>query len=351
MSTARVWTAGTLAQQLGAELRGSDDVLITHVAPLAQAERGGLAWVSSRKYAGQLAETRASAILLARGLEIEPPDQLPTLLVDDADLALSSALALLGPPPQTVPAGVHPSAVVAETAEIDPSAGIGPQVTVGERVRIGPRSQIHAGARVGDDVSIGADCVIWQNVVIRERCQLADRVVLHPNVTIGADGFGYLFRDGKHHHIPQIGHVVLEDDVEIGANSAVDRARSGVTRIRRGTKIDNLVQIGHNCDIGEDCVIVAQCGISGSTRLGRHVVLGGQVGVVDHITIGDRVQVAAKSGVYNDLAPDTKRRGNPCTDMVSYGRQQVSVRRLPALLQQVRELAKRVEELESAKDH
>ncbi|HUU95835.1 MAG TPA: UDP-3-O-(3-hydroxymyristoyl)glucosamine N-acyltransferase, partial [Phycisphaerae bacterium] len=171
---------------------------------------------------------------------------------------------------------------------------------------------------------------------------------IHPNATIGADGYGYLQREGRHVKIPQIGTVVIEDDVEIGANTAIDRARSGETRIRRGTKIDNLVQIGHNCDIGEDCIIVGQCGISGSTTLGHHVVFGGQVGVIDHLRIGNGVQVAAKSLVTHDIPDGQVVRGIPATDNHLFGRQQVIIRRLPKMVEQLRELTKRVQQLESA---
>lgn len=197
---------------------------------------------------------------------------------------------------------------------------------------------------------IGRDCLLWPNVVVRERVTIGDRVIIHPNVTIGADGFGYLQRADKHVKIPQIGTVVIEDDVEIGANTCIDRARSGITRIGRGTKIDNLVQVGHNVTIGEDCIIVAQCGISGSTSLGHHVVLSGQVGLTDHLRIGSAVQVAAKSGVFRNVPDGKVYRGIPATEYYQYARQQIGVRRLPKLMEQLRELARRVEWLESAAD-
>jgi UDP-3-O-[3-hydroxymyristoyl] glucosamine N-acyltransferase len=180
---------------------------------------------------------------------------------------------------------------------------------------------------------------------------IGDRVVIHANATIGTDGFGYVLRDGRHHKIPQIGTVMIEDDVEIGANAAIDRARSGQTRIGRGTKIDNLVQVAHNVQVGAHCILVAQCGIAGSTTLGDGVVLGGQVGVTDHVTIGAGAQVAAMAGVSKDIAPGAAVRGNPAREMRVYLREAAAARRLPDLIEQVRSLARRVEQLESAAHH
>ena len=221
-------------------------------------------------------------------------------------------------------------------------------MTICRGAEIGPGTQLHAGVYIGAETHVGRDCVLWPNVVVREGTTIGDRVIIHPNTTLGADGFSYLLRDGKHRKVPQVGRVVIEDDVEIGANCAVDRARSGETRVRRGTKIDNLVQIGHNSDIGEDCIIVGQCGIAGSTTLEDHVVLSGQVGVIDHLRIGAGARIAAQSCVMGDLEAGRIYRGTPAVDNLRYGRQQVGVRRLPKMIEQLRALSKRVEKLESA---
>jgi UDP-3-O-[3-hydroxymyristoyl] glucosamine N-acyltransferase len=280
---------------------------------------------------------------------LELPEGQTIIRVADPDLALCKALTLLGPRAPSVPVGVHPSALLSPDVVIE-GAAIGANVTIGPGAVIGPGTQLHPGVYVGAETTIGRDGVLWPNVVVRERTTIGDRVIIHPNVTIGADGYGYLQRDGKHHKIPQIGRVVIEDDVEIGANTAIDRARSGETRIRRGTKIDNIVQIGHNCDIGEGCLIAGQCGISGSTTLGRFVVLGGQVGVIDHLRIGDGVQAGAAAVLRRDIPAGTVVRGDPAIERTRSARQQVAVRRLPKMIEQLRDLRKRVEELESAAD-
>ena len=347
MDESRQMTAAELAERLGAPLEGDGARLVRHVGTLDEAGPDAVAWLADQRLLKKLGASEAGVVLV-------PPDCVvpagrTVIRVADPHLALCDVLRWLGPPPESVPVGVHPSATVADGAEVT-GAAIGAQVSVGPRAVIGPGTQLHAGVRIGADVKIGRDCVLWPNVVVQERVTLGDRVVIHPNSTLGADGFGYLLRKGKHIRIPQVGTVVIEDDVDIGANTCIDRARTGVTRIRRGTKIDNLVQVGHNADVGEDCVIVAQCGISGSTSLGHHVVLAGQVGVIDHLRIGDNVQVLAKSGVTHDVRDGLVYRGNPATENGLFTRQMVAVRRLPKMVERLRELVRRVERLESAAD-
>jgi UDP-3-O-[3-hydroxymyristoyl] glucosamine N-acyltransferase len=341
-------TAGELACRLGGVLEGDPALPVSEVATLEQAGPETVSWVAGPELLPRLANSRAGVVLVP--FDCTVPAGLTVIRVPDPALSICQVLRWFGPAPEQVPPGIHPTAVVAPDAVVE-GACIGPLVTVGPRSVIGPGTQLHAGTRIGAEVQIGRDCVLWPNVVVRERVRIGDRVIIHPNATIGADGFGYLFRDGKHVKIPQVGAVVIEDDVEIGANTCIDRARTGVTRIGRGTKIDNLVQIGHNVTIGEDCVIVAQCGISGSTSLGHHVVLAGQVGIIDHLRIGNGVQVAAKSGVARDIPDQAVFRGIPATENREYVRQQVCVRRLPKMVEQLRELIRRVERLESAANH
>jgi UDP-3-O-[3-hydroxymyristoyl] glucosamine N-acyltransferase len=338
-------TAAELARRLGGTLSGDGSRVVREIATLEDAGPDALSWLGSAQVLPRLAASQAGVVLMP--VACEPPPGRTVIRVDDPDVALCAALAALAPPRFPVPPGVDPGAHVAVDADVT-GACIAPQAYVGPHALIGPGAQLHPGVYVGAHCRIGRDCILWPSVVVREYTTLGDRVIIHANATIGADGFGYHQRGGKHYKIPQIGRVVIEDDVEIGAGTCIDRARSGVTRIGRGTKIDNLVQIGHNVRIGEDCILVSQCGISGSTTLGSHVVLAGQVGLIDHLRIGNNVVVAAKSGVAEDIPDGKLYRGIPAVDNSLFARQAVGVRRLPKMIEQLRALTKRVEELESA---
>jgi UDP-3-O-[3-hydroxymyristoyl] glucosamine N-acyltransferase len=251
-----------------------------------------------------------------------------------------------------VVAGISPQAVVDPTARVDASAQVGPQVTVGPGAVVGPRTVLHPGVRLGAEVTIGADCLLHANVVVRERCQVGDRVILQPGCVIGSDGFGFatdLVGEGqgpRHFKVPQAGVVVVEDDVEIGANTCVDRAALGVTRVGRGSKLDNLVQIAHNVVVGPLCIVASQAGISGSTRIGMGVAIWGQAGLVGHIEVGDRANIAAQSGVHRDIAPGERAAGLPAIDEKKWARNQMAILRLNEMRHQVMELRRRVAELE-----
>ena len=338
------FTASELADRLGGLLQGDGSHSVCSVATLEHADSDTVSWVGRPDLISRAAESGAGVILLPKGCL--PPPGRTTITVDDPDFAICEIQRLVAPPCTKVRSGVHPTATVAADARIE-GACVGAHVYVGAGVEVGQGTQLHSGVYVGDHSQIGRDCVLWPNVVVRERVKLGNRVVIHPNSTIGADGFGYLQRDGAHHKIPQTGTVVIEDDVEIGANTAVDRARTGVTRIGRGTKIDNLVQVGHNVDIDEHCIIVAGCVIGGSTSLGHHVFLSGQVGVTDHVHIGDGAQVSGKSSVMSDVPNGHVIRGIPAIDLRRFLRQEAAVRKLPNWFDRLRELTKRVARLES----
>ncbi|RMF79073.1 MAG: UDP-3-O-(3-hydroxymyristoyl)glucosamine N-acyltransferase [Planctomycetota bacterium] len=338
-------TVEQLARELNAPFAGDGARILRRVDPLSDAGDDSLSWLGDARYARQLADTRAAAVLVAEA--VEAPPHVAVIRVPDPDHALITALQMLAPPPETVADGVHPTAVVDPTAAVE-GVAIGPHCAIAAGAVIGAGTQLHAGVVVGRDARIGRDCELHAHVVVHARCVIGDRVVIHANSTIGADGFGYLTRNGVHVKIPQIGIVRIEDDVEIGANSCVDRARSGETRIARGVKIDNQVQIGHNCEIGEHSILVAQSGVSGSCRLGRYVVLAGGVGVADHVELGDGVQVAAMSGVPKSFPPGMTIRGIPAMEVGQYSRIAVEQRRLPKLAATVRDLKKRIERLESA---
>jgi UDP-3-O-[3-hydroxymyristoyl] glucosamine N-acyltransferase len=338
-------TAAELARRVGGRLTGDGARQIRAVATLAEADETAVSWVGRPELLRELDKTRAGVVLV--------PDDAPavpgrTLIhVADPDMAACAALAALCPPVPQVPPGIDPAARVADSAQVA-GACIAAHVFVGPEAIIGAGTQLHPGVYVGARSRLGRACVLWPNAVVRERCTLGDRVIIHPNATIGADGFGYHQRRGQHHKIPQIGSVVIEDDVEIGAGTCIDRARSGETRIGRGTKIDNLVQIGHNVRLGEHCIVVALCGISGSTTVGHHVMFGGQAAVADHVRIGDNVVLAGRSGVTKSLPGGRAYRGFPAIEHVQGARQEVAIRRLPRIIEQLKALTKRIEQLESA---
>lgn len=344
------WTSATLtarqvAERLGGALEGDGALPLRGVATLEEATREELSWAATADFAPRVERTQAGVVLVPESWQTD--SQRTLIRVADPDWARCEAAAWFAPPTPQIPPGLAKGARVDPTADVS-GACIAPNVFVGPGARVGPRTQLHPGVYIGADAQIGADCVLWPNVVVRERCVLGDRVIVHSNSTIGADGFGYLFRNGEHRKVPQLGIVIIDDDVEIGANSAIDRARSGATHIGRGTKIDNLVQIGHNVNIGEHCILAGQAGVSGSATLGRAVVLGGQAGVADHVTIQDGAQVMGQSGVSRNLAGGATVFGTPALDYHTFIRQRTALRRVPELMEKMRDLLRRIEKLESS---
>ena len=282
---------------------------ITGMAALADAGPTDVSMVASDAFARQFTRTRAAAVLADRRVRLpSPPAATVVLVVDDVDAAVAAVLALFAPPVQRPPPGIHPTAVVAPSARLGAGCAVGPHVVVGHRCTIGPDSALHAGVVVGDDVTVGRRCDLYPHVVLRERVTLGDRVAVHAGTVIGTDGFGYRWDGNGYAKVPQIGTVVIEDDVEIGSCVCIDRAKFGATRVGRGTKIDNLVQVAHNVRIGPDCVIVGQTGIAGSATLGAGVVLGGQTAVRDHVVLGDGTIAAARSAIAKDVAPGQNHR-------------------------------------------
>jgi UDP-3-O-[3-hydroxymyristoyl] glucosamine N-acyltransferase len=331
------FTTAQLAQQLEAELVGDGSVQIQGFASADAAQAGQLTFAENEAYLAKAEQGNASAILAGANVTSVKP----LLRVKNPRVAFAKVLPLFFPEPQFAP-GVHPSSIIAPSAQIDPSAHIGPHCAVGERVKIGARSALLGGNHLGDDSQLGEDVRLFQNVVVYERSRIGNRVRIHSGTVIGADGYGYVFDAGQHRKVLQIGNVVIHDDVEIGANACVDRAALGSTVIGRGTKIDNLVQIGHNVVMGEGCLIVGQAGIGGSSKLGNFVIIGGQVGVIGHLKVGDRVSVAAQSGVMENVADGQKWFGYPGGPAMETKRQMIALRRLPDLLRRFSELEKKV---------
>jgi UDP-3-O-[3-hydroxymyristoyl] glucosamine N-acyltransferase len=331
-----------IAQYLGGRVSGDGETLIGGLATLDDAGEGQLTFLANPKYAGKVATTRAAAVLLPEGAD---PQGHNAIFHANPYLAFAKLLTLFYTAAPT-PAGILPGALVAEGARIGLDCTIHPGASVAAGVVIGERVVLHPGVVLYPGVTLGDDVTLHANVSVRSGCRIGNRVTIHDGTVVGSDGFGYAPDGPKWYKIPQIGIVVIEDDVEIGSNSVIDRAALEVTRIGRGTKIDNLVQIAHNCVIGEDCMIVSQVGISGSTQMGNHVILGGQVGIVGHLTIGDNVMVGAKSGVPGNIAANQTVSGYPCQPHREWLKSSGVIPKLPELRKTVIGLEKKVAELE-----
>jgi UDP-3-O-[3-hydroxymyristoyl] glucosamine N-acyltransferase len=334
---------GALAERLGCRLEGDGGVEIGGVRSLEDAGPRDLTFVTEARYVPRLEASRAGAVLLAESL---PGPNRPALRTPNPYLALARAIGVFHQPLPGVP-GIHLTAVVSADARVHGTACVGPLCVLAPGVEIGAGTILDAQVFVGGNVRVGRDCRLFPQVTLREGTELGDRVVVHSGTVIGADGFGYA-RDGvRYVKIPQIGRVVLEDDVEIGANVAIDRATLGTTRIGRGTKIDNLVQIAHNVQVGEDTVIAGQVGISGSSRIGSRVTIAGQVGVTDHVQVGDNAVVGAQAGVSKDVPEGAIVLGAPAVPHLEFKRQLAATARLPQLGKTLRALEERLRALEA----
>lgn len=332
------FTAAEIARHLQGEVVGNPATVLNSFAPADRAQAGDLTFAENETYFAQAEQSAASAIIVGNKFT---STRKVLIRVANPRVAFAKALALFFPEP-TLPAGIHPTAVVAPTAEIDPSAHIGPHCVVGERARIGARAALHANDFVGADCRLAEDVVLFPNVTLYPRTELGQRVRVHSAAVIGSDGFGYVQDNGVHRKVPQIGNVIVGDDVEIGAGVTIDRGALGPTVIGKGTKIDNLVQVAHNVQIGEHCLLIAQVGIAGSTKLGNYVVLAGQVGLAGHLKIGNQVTVAAQSGVIHDIPDGQKWFGSPAQPDREAKRQVVAYRQLPELLKRTSELEKKL---------
>jgi UDP-3-O-[3-hydroxymyristoyl] glucosamine N-acyltransferase len=336
------FTLGRLADALGASLEGDAARVVTGVAPLEAAGPAEVSFLTDSRYLKQAEASRAGAFLVGRDVSGLPA---PLLRVDHPHHGLIALLELFHPA-APVPPGVHPSACVAEDTQIHPTASVGPLAVVETAAVIGARSRVGALSFVGARAILGEGVRLFPRTVVREGVRIGDRVIVHSGAVLGADGFGYAFDGRAHRKIPQVGGLRIEDDVEIGANTAIDRGTLGETVVRRGTKIDNLVQIGHNCDVGEDVILVSQVGIAGSSRVGDRAVLAGQVGVSDHVTIGAGAVLTAKSGVPADVPAGEIWGGLPSRPIADTRRIWAGESQLPELIKRVRALEKRVRELE-----
>jgi UDP-3-O-[3-hydroxymyristoyl] glucosamine N-acyltransferase len=336
-------TTGEVAKWLGGTVEGDAERPLSGFAPAHTAREGDLTFAENELYFSAADGSAAAAVLVGPDI---PASRKTLIRVSQPRIAFARVLPLFFPEP-TYPAGIHSSAVVAESAEIDPSAHIGPHCVIGERVRMGAGTALMGGNHVGDDCVLGDDLRVFPNVVLYPRTHVGHRTRILAGAVIGSDGYGYVLDQGAHRKIPQVGNVIIQEDVEIGANTTIDRGTLGATVIGRGTKIDNLVQVAHNVVTGEHCLIISQVGIAGSTRLGSYVTLAGQVGIAGHLKLGNRCVVGAQSGVMNHVPEGEKWLGSPAVSEKQAKRQFIALNRLPDLSRQVDQLEQRLRALES----
>ncbi len=341
-------TLKQISDLVGGALQGNETVEVSGIAGLKEAEEGTLTFLSQERYLPLVKETRAAAILVQEGLKIE--SDIPSIFVKDANHALAQVSELFDTPPTPPAVGIHPTAVVAPSARIGENVSIGPLSVVEKDTEIGDNTVIFSQGYIGEGVVLGQNCFLHPRVTILHRSEIGSNVILQSGVVIGSDGFGYATVAGKHNKIRQIGIVKIEDDVEIGSNTTIDRARMDKTIIKKGTKIDNQVQIAHNVHVGEDCLIAAQTGIAGSSSLEHHVVLAGQVGVAGHIVIGAGCILTAKSGIAKNLTSGGVYSGRHAIPHANHMRELATQRKLPEMARELKSLRKKVDEWTSGND-
>ena len=328
----------------GVLVSGRQDLVLKGVRTLNEAEEGDLSFFSNPKYRSQFDATRAGAVLVTPDIK-SGPDGVALIQVDNPSHALSALAEKVESRTRAFSPGVRKGAHVSEYAMVSPEAAVHAGAVVEDGASIGRGSDIRSGAVISRNVVIGDDCTIYQNVSVREGCILGDRVILQPGAVIGSDGFGYEFVDGRHHKVPQLGIVVLESDVEVGANACIDRARFGRTVVGEGTKIDNLVQVGHNVEIGKNCILVALSGVAGSSKLGEKVTLAAQVGINGHIEIGDEVQLGGKSGAMQSILEAGVYMGTPAKPFKEEVRQWRNLNNLEEMRRALKVLREEVDHL------
>ena len=331
-----------LAELVEGDLEGDPKLRISGVADIADAQEGDIVFAETPRFLEEARKSQASAIIAYRDARNSGK---PTIAVANPRYAFARVLEVFSPP-KTRESGIHPTSIVGQGASIGDNPSIGFNVCIGRNTSIGSDAWIYPLVFIGDNVRLGDNCIIYPLVAIHDGATIGNDVIVHSGAVIGADGFGYTKVGGGHYKMPQIGTVVIGDDVEIGANVTIDRARTGKTVIGRGTKIDNLVHIAHNVKIGENCIVVAQVGISGSVDIGDRVVLAGQAGLKDHITVGDDTVICARAGVIGNIGSGEFVSGYPARPHKEQMRIQAAQQRLPALLRLVKDLERRIRELE-----
>lgn len=331
-----------ICRLVGGELIGDGDIEICGVNGLAEAETNQITFAVP-PHLEKVADSKAAVVMLAQPMPDVPK---PQLIVANPREAFGKLLSLFAPTVQ-ITRGVHPSAVIGSNVVLGENVAIMPYVVIANDAIIGDNTVIYPFSYIGEAAVVGKDCLLYPSVTVREQCHLGDRVIIHSGSIVGSDGFGFVTIDGKHHKVPQVGNAVIGDDVEIGANVAIDRATIGSTIVGKGTKLDNLVHLGHNDVIGENCLFVAQVGISGSVTVGNNVTFAGQVGSAGHLSIGDHCVFAARTGIISDIPAKSFYAGFPARPHKEWLREEASARKVPDMLKKMRELEKRIAELES----
>lgn len=333
------FTAEQIAGVLQGEVVGNPQTSVQNFAKIEEGEPGCLSFLANMKYAHYLYDTRSSIVLVNRDFEPERPVECTLIKVDNAYEAVAKLLQIYQQATQKR-TGIHPTAVIAETAEVGADCYIGPHAYIGEGVSVGSGCQIYANVVIEEGAQVGCDCLLYPGVSIYHGCQIGNRVTLHSGAVIGADGFGFAPTPEGYDKIPQIGIVIIEDDVEIGANTCVDRSTMGATVVHRGVKLDNMVQIAHNCEVGSHTVMSAQVGLAGSTKIGEWCMCGGQSGFAGHIKIGDHCGIGAQAGVISNLKDGTQVIGTPAIDPSQFFRSSAVFKRLPDMLRDINALKK-----------
>lgn len=333
------FTAEQIAGVLQGEVVGNPQASVQNFAKIEEGEPGCLSFLANMKYAHYLYDTRSSIVLVNRDFEPERPVECTLIKVDNAYEAVAKLLQIYQQTTQKR-TGIHPTAVIAETAEVGADCYIGPHAYIGEGVSVGSGCQIYANVVIEEGAQVGNDCLLYPGVSIYHGCQIGNRVTLHSGAVIGADGFGFAPTAEGYDKIPQIGIVIIEDDVEIGANTCVDRSTMGATVVHRGVKLDNMVQIAHNCEVGSHTVMSAQVGLAGSTKIGEWCMCGGQSGFAGHIKIGDHCGIGAQAGVISNLKDGTQVIGTPAIDPSQFFRSSAVFKRLPDMLRDINALKK-----------
>jgi UDP-3-O-[3-hydroxymyristoyl] glucosamine N-acyltransferase len=335
------FTASQIAERVKGEVIGDGSTPLTGFATADNARAGDLTFADNEEYFAAAEQSAASAILVSGNFS---SSKKVLIRVANARITVARLLPVFFPPDQH-PQGIHPSAIIDPSAKVDATAHIGPNCVVGARVEIGPRSALLGGNYIGRDSRLGEDCCLFPNVVIYSKTMIGHRVAIHAGTVIGSDGYGYAFDEGRHRKVLQVGNVVIHDDVEIGANTAIDRAALGSTVIGAGTKIDNLVHVAHNVVMGRHCLIMGQAGFAGSTRLGDYVVIASQSGIAGHLKLGNQAMVGAKSGVMRDVPDGGKVLGIPAMPGQQAKRQVIAIQQLPDMIHRLRDMEKQVAEL------